>query len=391
MRKPRWQEFDTVLFACMLLLMGVGALFLWSVSERPDLLQGGGEYEYRDTLVRQLRWAGAGLVLFFAALTLPSARWSALAFPLYAACLASLAALLAFAAPINDAKRWFSFGGSTFQPSEVMKIALVLALARLLMFARGSGGWALARAAALVALPAGLVMLQPDMGTALLFVPVGVAMAFVGGVRPRLLLGVLLLVGLLAGGYLKLGLDAYRASGVLESKQRVWGLHAYQWRRIESHLEPETHRSAGAFQAQQARIAIGSGRLWGKGIRSGTQSQLRILPVRQSDFIYAVIGEEWGLAGTSVVLLAYGGILFGCFSTAASAVEPFRRLVATGLGVLLGTEVLLNTAVVVGLLPVTGTPLPLVSQGGSSLVATCLGLGILQSVRMWPGFDLGRG
>ena len=268
---------------------------------------------------------------------------------------------------------------------------LVLVLARMLMYLRGGGGASLAKALGLAALPMALILLQPDLGTALLLLPVTVAMAYAGGVKPRLLLGVLATAALLIGSVGWVGLKQYRAKEAsMAGMDRLWGLHAYQWKRLASHLDPKGRHDSGAFQAQQSRIAIGSGRVFGKGIRSGTQSQMKLLPVRKSDFIFAVICEEWGLMGACLVLLGWGVILLGCFSTAASAVEPFRRLVAVGLGVLFATEVLLNTGVVTGLLPVTGIPLPLVSQGGSSLVATCLGLGILQSMRMWPGFDLGK-
>lgn len=391
MARARWEEFDVVGFSCLLILLGVGALFLWSVSERPDLLAEG--TEYRGTLQKQMLWAGIGLVGFFVVLRVPCRRWMDLAPLVYGGGLAALAMLLAVGTRVNDATRWFSVGGGvTVQPSEFMKVALILPLARLLMFERRGGGGILAKVGAVILPPFLLVMLQPDMGTALLFLPVGLAMAYVGGVRLRLLLLLVLAAGLAGSGYAALGLKAYRAKGDgLDSKDRVWGLHAYQWRRVESYLEPDRHRSAGAFQAEQARIAIGSGGLLGKGIRNGTQSQLKILPVRRSDFIYAVVGEEWGLAGTGLVLLAWAGILIGCFSAAARAMDPFGRLLATGVGVLLASEVLLNTGVVVGLLPVTGTPLPLVSQGGSSLVATCLALGVVQGVRMRPGFDLGKG
>lgn len=389
MGQARWREFDAVLFGCMLALMGLGALFLWSVSERPELLAPGSEY--RGTLERQLGWGLLGLAVFFAALRIPPRWWRDAAWPLYGAGLASLVAVLLLGTRVNDAARWFSLGGGvTVQPSEFMKVILVVPLARMMMYERQGGWGALARVAVAVGVPFGLVMLQPDMGTALLILPVGLAMLFVGGVRLRLLLGVLSAVAVAVALFAGLGLQAFRARAeTLESKDRVWGLHAYQWRRIESYLKPGQHRSAGAFQAEQARIAIGSGRLLGKGIRNGTQSQLKVLPVRKSDFIFAVVGEEWGLAGTATVLLAYAGVLLGCFSAAARAMDPFSRLLAAGLGALLGAEVLLNTGVVVGLLPVTGTPLPLLSQGGSSMVASCLALGMVQGVRMRPGFDLG--
>ncbi len=391
MARARWEEFDAVLFACLLTLLGIGALFLWSVSERPDLLVEG--TEYRGTLKKQVLWAAIGLGAFFVALKVPCRRWADLSPLVYGGGLAVLVALLLVGTRVNEAKRWFAVGGGvTVQPSEFMKVALVLPLARLLMFEKQGGGWILLKVGAVILPPFLLVMLQPDMGTALLFLPVGLAMAYVGGVRLRLLLLLVLAVGVAGSGAAALGLKAYRAKGdTLVSKDRVWGLHAYQWRRIESYLQPTRHRSAGAFQAEQARIAIGSGGLMGKGIRNGTQSQLKILPVRRSDFIYAVVGEEWGLAGAGLVLLAWAGILIGCFSAAARAMDPFGRLLATGIAVLLASEVLLNTGVVVGLLPVTGTPLPLVSQGGSSLVATCLALGMVQGVRMRPGFDLGKG
>ena len=390
MAKPRWPEFDAILFACMLLLLGVGMLFIWSVSGRPDLLREG--TEYRDALKGQAMWAGWGLAAFFLVIRVPVKRWDDAAPLLYAGGLAALLAVLLFGPPVNDARRWFKVGGFTAQPSEFMKVALVLVLARLLKFEKGAGAGILARVSALVAVPFALVLLQPDMGTALLFIPVMLGMSFAGGVRLRLLLGAFLAALLCAGAFLGLGLKAYRARvETLTARDRVWGLHAYQWRRIDSFHNAKAERSAGGFQAQQARIAIGSGGLMGKGVRNGTQTQLGLLPVSQSDFIFAVVGEEWGLMGTGLVVLSFGGILLSCFSAASSALDPFSRLAAAGMGTLIGGEALLNTGVVTGLLPVTGTPLPLVSQGGSSLVATCIALGIVQGIRMRPGFDLGGG
>jgi len=215
----------------------------------------------------------------------------------------------------------------------------------------------------IIAVPFVLIVKQPDLGTALLLFPVTVALLVGAGVRLRLL-----------GGLMLAGLGALPVTWLT--------MKDYQRERLMVYLDPLRDPLGSAYNVIQAKIAIGSGQLFGKGIAGATQSRLAFLPERHTDFIFAVFAEMWGFVGCLVLLVCYALLLLRGFDIAAAAREPAGRLVALGATALLASQVLINVGMVTGLLPVVGVPLPLMSYGGSSMLVSLVALGLLLSVRM---------
>jgi rod shape determining protein RodA len=266
---------------------------------------------------------------------------------------------------VSGARRWIHLGPITFQPSELFKLIFVLTLTWALAsrpgepLVRGTVMGTLA----LLGVPFLLVVRQPDLGTALVLIPVVAAVLVGVGVRLRVL-GAFALAGLAA---LPLGWFA---------------LKPYQQDRLLVYLDPFRDPLGTAYNVIQAKIAIGSGQLLGKGVSGATQSRLAFLPERHTDFIFAVFAEMWGFIGCLVLIVAYGLLVLRGFEIAASTRDPRGRVLALGVTVVLAAQILINLGMVTGLLPVVGIPLPLMSYGGSSMVASLMGLGLLLSIRM---------
>jgi rod shape determining protein RodA len=313
---------------------------------------------------RQLLWLvlGAVLLLLFA---FSDYRLLLRLAPLfYVAALLALAAML-FLAPLRAGTRsWLVLGPYTVQPSEFARIAAILAAAAL--GARYQKELLAGRTAlqltAVVAAPALLVALQPDLGVALTFVPILLAVLWLGGLPWRTWVVLALSVLLLAAA------------------AWLWYLKPYQRERILTFLEPDRAPAGAGYQQRQSRIAVGSGGLTGKGLRSGTQSQLRFLPAQDTDFIFAVWAEETGFVGSVFLVLCYATVALRLFAIALAARDRGGTLLAATVAVVFTTQTLVNMAMVVGLAPTTGITLPLLSRGGSSLLATCISLGLAQSV-----------
>jgi rod shape determining protein RodA len=315
--------------------------------------------------LRQLTWFGIGMLGLFAVASIDYKRMVRAAPALYVAGLVGLVAVFALGRTVSGARRWIMFGPMSVQPSEVFKFCYVLMIAWLLTsrWAQPVGKTTLVLAAPLLFIPVVLIIKQPDLGTALLLVPVMVALLAGAGMRLRLL-----------GG---LGLAA------LSAMPLVWfALKEYQRERILVFLDPFRDPLGSAYNVIQAKIAIGSGQLLGKGVAGATQSQLAFLPERHTDFIFAVFAETWGFVGCLVLLTCYTLLLLRGFDIAATAREPVGRLVALGVTALFATQVLVNVGMVTGLLPVVGIPLPLMSYGGTSMLISLMALGLLVSVRM---------
>lgn len=288
--------------------------------------------------------------------------WLPLAAPIYLVALLALALVPWFGDAAMGAKRWIGFGGLRFQPSELMKIGLLLALASLYQVLPSdqiSRPRFVALALAIIAVPVVLTLRQPDLGSAVLFAVVGLAVLFAAGVS---------LFYFVAGGVL-----------TLASVPLIWSnLHAYQRQRLETFLNPESDPLGAGYHIIQSKIAFGAGGLTGRGFMRGTQSQLDFLPEKHTDFIFTMIGEEWGFVGCAVILIVFALILINLLWLSFSARTPFARLLAFGTGVTIFTYMFINIAMVTGLVPVVGVPLPFVSYGGSSMVTlmVCLGLAI---------------
>jgi rod shape determining protein RodA len=315
--------------------------------------------------LRQLAWFGVGILALLAVASIDYRRLVQLAPLIYVAGLAALVAVFLVGRTVSGARRWILVGPVSVQPSEIFKICFVLMAVWLVTsrWAQPVGKTALVLAAPMLVVPMVLIVKQPDLGTALLLLPVLIALLVAAGLQLRLL-----------GGLVLAGLAATPLAWLV--------LKDYQRERILVFLDPLRDPLGSAYNVIQAKIAIGSGQLLGKGVAGATQSRLAFLPERHTDFIFAVFAETWGFVGCLVLLTCYALLLLRGFDIAASTREPVGRLVALGVTSLVATQVLVNVGMVTGLLPVVGIPLPLMSYGGSSMVVSMMALGLLLSVRM---------
>jgi rod shape determining protein RodA len=318
-----------------------------------------------SVVIRQLLWFTVGLVGLCLVASLDYRRLVRAAPGLYLLGLAALVAVFALGRTVSGARRWIVIGPVSIQPSEIFKVCFVLMLVWAITsrWAQPVGKITIALTLPIVTVPAVLIIKQPDLGTALLLVPV-LGVLFVGAEMRLKLLGGLVLAA-------------------LSALPLAWlALRDYQRERILVFLDPFRDPLGSAYNVIQAKIAIGSGQLMGKGVAGATQSRLAFLPERHTDFIFAVFAEMWGFVGCLVLLLCYVVLLLRGFDIAATAREPVGRLLALGVTAMFAAQVLINVGMVTGLLPVVGIPLPLMSYGGSSMVTSCILLGLLVSVRM---------
>ncbi|GAB4223534.1 MAG: peptidoglycan glycosyltransferase MrdB [Acidobacteriota bacterium] len=343
----------------MLLALGViGVIAVSSATHDP----GGGLISREGW--RQLVYLVIGLGVYLVAERIDYHDWADSAWFLYGAGLIVLAALPLVARPINGARAWIDLGVFRIQPSEPMKAVVVLAAATFLAATAGKLSFRrLVTLGALIGIPVLLIALQPDLGTVLTFVPLFVALAWLAGIRPRVLV-VLALIGAL--------LLPVMWFGVLKD---------YQKERIITVFDPERDPTGTGYQVIQSRIAVGSGGFAGKGLFRGSQSRLDFLPARQTDFVLAVIAEETGFVGVLVVFGLYAGLLFRAFRTATVARDRLGTFIAVGVASLWAGQIFVNAGMVAGILPTIGVPLPLLSYGGSSVIATFLAFGLVASVR----------
>ena len=351
------QNFDWALLVLIAVLLAMGIVNLNSATHAVSGLAG----EVR----RQLLAIAVGGLAFVLVVAIDYRHYERLALPIFGVCLALLAATLLFAPVTRGSQSWLL--GGRLQPSEFAKLGLIFALSR--YFYRNPPGEThrlrdLARPALIVALPVTLIVLQRDMGVALLTLLIGSTyLAFVH-VPWRAWAGVAVLgiVGLIS----------------------LWmfGLRPYQQRRILDVIDPGRDPLASGYQAIQSRIAIGSGGLFGSGYLEGTQTQLRFLPTQHTDFAFSVLAEEWGFVGSVVVLLVYLSLLIWGLIIARHSKDGFGAMLAVGVVGVLFWPAALNIAMVLGLAPVIGVPLPLFSYGGSALVTTLVALGLLMNVSM---------
>ena len=342
---------DLPLLVGLLLLCGFGLIVLYSASGE-NLAQ-----VQRQTVRIALALAVMLAVAQVSPITLR--RWSP---SLYVLGLLMLVAVLVFGEVGKGAQRWLDLGIVRFQPSEMVKLAVPLMIAWYLAEKRLPPGWPrLVVAAVMIIVPVLLIAKQPDLGTALLVASAGVFVLFLAGISWRLIGG--LLVALAAAAPV------------------AWYLmRDYQRQRVLTFLDPENDPLGAGYHIIQSKIAIGSGGLYGKGWLNGTQSQLDFLPERHTDFIFAVLSEEFGLVGVLILLALYLFIIARGLYIATRAQDTFNRLLAGSLTLVFFVYLFVNTGMVSGLLPVVGVPLPLVSYGGTSLVTLMAGFGMLMSI-----------
>jgi len=315
---------------------------------------------------RQMTRFGVGLVLMFIVAMVDIRQLHRFSYVFYGVALVLLVAVDVMGRVGMGAQRWIDLGIFQVQPSELMKLALVLALAR---YFHGLGPEevgkmkSLAVPILLIAVPAGLVLKQPDLGTALLLLAGGAALCFAAGIKLRYFL----IAGVAVTAALPIGWQL---------------LHDYQRQRIWTYLDPSTDPLGAGYHILQSKIALGSGGVFGKGFLAGTQSHLEFLPEMQTDFIFTMLAEELGMAGALLLLSLYVLILAYGVAVSLRSSSQFGRLVALGVTLTFFLYVFINIAMVTGLVPVVGVPLPMISYGGTAMMSLMVGFGILAGVHV---------
>ena len=354
-----FRDFDWTLLGIVLVLCTISVLEIYSATLHT---------KYIGFHTKQMYWIAGGLVAMFVFAKIDYHKLIDFVPWAYGVCLVALVAVLAVGQKVLGARRWIKLGPMHFQPSEWVKLVLILAVAR---YFANLGGRSLTwkdifKAFALVGVPMLLVLKQPDLGTTLTYLPILVAGLFLGGinVRQALILGTCGLA-LVAGVW---------TSGKL--------LKPYQKARLTSFINPDNDPRGTGYQTKQALIAVGSGGVWGKGAAKGTQTQGDFLPIPHADFIFAAFGEEHGFVGAFFVLLLYFFVLMRLIQNAQTAADLSGSLIIMGVVAVLTFQIAVNVGMVIGFMPVTGIPLPLMSYGGSSVLFTFLALGVVMNIRM---------
>ena len=361
-RVLRLRDFDPILLLAALGLVTLGTLLIYSGSL--NRFGPPGAFDLSHPVVRQATFAGIGVVLALLLARIDYRLLGTLSIGLYIAALAALAFLLIAGEATYGSRRWIEIGGTQVQPSEIAKLIIIIVLAKYLSDRHEAIGTlrVFLTSLAIVAVPTALVFAEPDLGSAVIFIAIWLGMVLVAGARWRHLLG-LLTVGVIAVPFAFLGL-----------------VTDYQRERIALWLDPGSDPLGAGFQSLQAEIGIGSGGVFGKGLTEGAQTQLDYLRTETTDYVFSVLGEELGFVGAIVLFALFIVLLWRGLRVAELSRDMFGRLLATGIVIFILLQAFINIGVNVGLLPVTGIPLPFVSQGGSSLITLLLGLGILQSI-----------
>jgi rod shape determining protein RodA len=357
-RMISFRDFDWVLLAFVLLICALGILEIYSTTNGT---------KFAGAYVRQIYWVMAGLAVMLTIslinyqLLLENSHW------LYIGSVLSLLAVTLFGKKYLGARRWIQLpGGQHFQPSEWVKLVLILMLAKYFSGEtdREASLSDVAKAGLIAAVPMLLVLKQPDLGTALTYVPVAIMGLFLGGIQFRHAAIILVIAGVMMPA--------------------VWhyGLKPYQKDRLTSFLHPEADSQKTGYQIEQSKIAVGSGGITGKGVGKGTQTQGSFLPEPHTDFIFAAWSEEHGFVGAVALLLLYFMVLMRLIHNAQTAPDSAGGFVVMGVVAVLLFHILVNVGMVVGFMPVTGIPLPLMSYGGSSVLFMFLALGIVMNIRM---------
>jgi rod shape determining protein RodA len=353
----KFAQIDWFFCLVLCLIMAASALMLFSIA--------GSSWE--PWAANHLLKFGFFFVLMIVLAMVDIRVWFAVAYPVYAVGLLLLVAVAVVGDTRMGATRWLAFGPVSFQPSEIMKIGIVLALAR---FYHGTSAqnakfsWWLLVPVALIGAPVLLVAHQPDLGTAMLIALSGLAVVVLAGLSWRVI----------GAGVL--------AAAVAIPPFVMFVLHDYQRKRIFTFLDPESDPSGSGYHILQSKIALGSGGLLGKGYGLGSQSQLNFLPEKQTDFIFATLAEEFGFVGCVTILTLYAVVIFIALRTAYLAHSHFARLAAAGVTATFALYVMINGGMVMGLAPVVGVPMPLLSYGGTVMMTVMIGFGLVQSARV---------
>lgn len=369
MTTRNWRSFDfaMLLSAAALVVFGLALIYSGSISTYGDSTAILGH-----PIARQVGFALAGTVVMVAVARVDYRNWSGAALLLYGASILALLVVLLIGQSAFGSRRWILVAGTPLQPSEIAKLATIVLLARYLSDNehRMDRPGVLLTSLAIAALPASLVFIEPDLGTAVVFLAIWGGMIFLAGVPVRHLL--------------MLGASTVAAIPFL----MLVALNGYQRERLAIFVDPGRDPFGTGFNILQAQIGIGSGGLWGKGLTHGTQTQLDYLRTQTTDYVFSVLGEELGFVGALVLFSLFILLLMRGLRAATLAPDSFGRLIATGTVIMILFQVFINVGVNLRLFPVTGIPLPFISQGGSSLITLFAALGLLQSIllrRRAPG------
>jgi rod shape determining protein RodA len=348
-------DFTLVALMCLIVAMGVVTLYSASASSPTKFYQ------------KQIIFFVLGAIGLVTTASLDYNALTRFVKPLYVGNILMLLAVYKFAPKIKGAARWIPIGSFQFQPSEFAKIIIIICLAVYLVQRqdRIKEVGTLLGSFAYMAFPMLLIFKQPDLGTSLVLLAIWFGMTYIAGAKGKHLLA-----------FLGIGVTLFYG---------MWHfnvLKPYQKNRLEAFIHPEVDPKETGYHVIQSRIAVGSGQVWGKGLRQGTQSQGRFIPENHTDFIFTVIGEEGGFVASVVLIVLYGGVLIRGAQTMASAEDSLGKLLATGVVSMYAFHIIVNVGMTIGIMPVTGVPLPLFSYGGSNLLLNMSAIGLLLGVGM---------
>ena len=356
--KKLFLEMNWALIIATIILFSIGFVNLYSASS----------IRFEDGIIhtpfyeRQLIWGGIGIIILFAISFINYKALESFSLPFYLIVLILLALVPVLGKTVYGAQRWLDLGGFSIQPGEFAKFSVLLMEAKYLSKDGESLGWIRLFKSLLIGLvPFALIAKQPDLGTALTVLFLIGGMALFHGIKWKVLRICLIIIPLLI-------------------PLSWFALHDYQQERIKTFLDPTRDPRGAGYHIIQSQIAIGSGQLTGKGFQEGTQSQLRFLPEKHTDFAVAVLGEEWGFVVSVSVVVIFCFFLFSIYSTISVARDRFSSTLCAGIFFYFFWQVLVNTGMVVGLMPVVGIPLPFISYGGTAMVVNCIFIGIVLSV-----------
>lgn len=373
----RWRALDWPLLLAVLALTALGTLLVWSATSHRTDLTGGDSTAY---LGKELVNVAIGLLLL-AVVLVADHRWVRIAAPLvYLASIVGLVLVLVMGSTINGSRSWLVLGGMSIQPSEFAKLAVIIGMA-LVLAERAAGRWRATVGTvevllmlAVAGVPALLIISQPDLGTTLVLTATVLGVLAASG-APRRWLGLLALSGVVAAALAIAG-------GVLKP---------YQVDRFLAFLNPDLDPRGAGYNVEQARIAVGNGGVFGQGLFQGSQTRSGFVPEQHTDFVFTVAGEELGLVGAAVLILLLGVVLWRALRIAARTDDVFGRVAAAGIACWFGFQAFQNIGMCLGIMPVTGVPLPFVSYGGSSLFASMLAVGLLQNIHLRAALVARRG
>lgn len=364
------RQLDPILLVVVGLLLALGLLMIYS-STRAALLEEG-QSPFKKVKL-QLLWAVLGMAALVGLAMTDYEKLAAVALPLLGGVLVLLLVVLLLgklspeAATVRGTVRWIALGPVNIQPSELAKVALIIVLAAFLSYREDEVDTLslVSRSLLYVAAPAGLIFLQPDLGTPVVLLFIWLVMLFCAGAKVR-------------------HLAAYVLAGTLlfSAAWNVGIIRPHQKSRLVAFMAPDEDPRGAGWQTRQSMIAIGAGGLWGEGLFQGKQTQLNFVPDQETDFIFTAIGEELGFAGSLVTLVLFGALLWRALLIAAVAKDNLGRLMAAGIAALFAVHIIVNIAMTVGLMPVKGMPLPFLSYGGSNLVTCLTCVGLLESIYM---------